>query len=60
MQPQMFEKGPRMKKQPVEEDSSADEDGNQLVCDMTGSNWESSPFPTIVDSGACASVMPTG
>ena len=26
---------------------------------MIGSNWESLPFQIIVDSGACASVMPT-
>lgn len=27
---------------------------------MNGASWESLPFPIIVDSGACASVMPTG
>ena len=26
---------------------------------MIGVKWESLPFPIIVDSGACASVMPT-
>ena len=56
---QMFEKGRRKRKQPVEDDSSDEEGGEQLVCNMNGSNWESLPFPIIVDSGACASVMPT-
>ena len=27
---------------------------------MNGSSWESLPFPVIVGSGACASVMPIG
>ena len=27
---------------------------------MTGHQWEQLPFPVIVDSGACASVMPIG
>ena len=27
---------------------------------MTGNGWESLPFPIVIDSGACASVMPTG
>ena len=26
---------------------------------MAGQSWESLPFPIIIDSGACASVMPT-
>ena len=59
---QMFEKGKRMARctRPVEEDSSDEEGGEQLACNMTGSNWEAFAFPIIVDSGACASVMPTG
>ena len=28
------------------------------VCNMTGSSWESLPYPIVVDSGASASVMP--
>ena len=30
-----------------------------MVCNMTGQTWENLPFPIIIDSGACASVMPT-
>ena len=30
------------------------------MCTMTGQRWESIPFPIIIDSGACASVMPSG
>ena len=57
----MFEKGRKAVKraQPVEEESSDEEFEDQLVCNMTGANWESLPYPIIVDSGACASVMPT-
>ena len=56
----MFEKGDgkKKKRRVVEEDSSDDEDDCQLVCNMTGMKWESFPFLIIVDSGACASVMP--
>ena len=28
------------------------------MCNMIGQHWEQLPFPIIVDSGACASVMP--
>ena len=42
------------------EDEDSDGDGEQLVCSMTGRQWESLPFPIIVDSGACTSVMPSG
>ena len=41
------------------EDDESDEEEEQLVCTMTGQNWESLPFPVIIDSGACASVMPS-
>ena len=34
-------------------------DPDHMVCNMTGQGWEKLPFPVIVDSGACASVMPT-
>lgn len=57
---QMFEKGTRKTRQPVCDDYSDEEDAEQFVCNMTGSCWESLPFPIIVDSGACASVMSTG
>ena len=29
-----------------------------MVCNMTGAHREELPFPVIIDSGACASVMP--
>ena len=35
-----------------------DDENEQLVCSMSGQTWESLPFPIIIDSGACASVMP--
>ena len=56
----MFEKGDKNKrsKRVIEEDSGDDEGDSHLVCNMTGVKWESFPFPIIVDSGACASVMP--
>lgn len=57
---QVFEQGRRKKRQPIEEESSDEEDGEQLVCNMSVSQWESLVFPILVDSGACASVMPTG
>ena len=48
--------------QPILEDDEPDEEhenGDQLVCNMVGDNWESQPYPIIIDSSACASVMPT-
>ena len=39
---------------------SSGEENEQMACNVTGQNWESLPFPIIVDSGTCASVMPTG
>ena len=59
---QTFEKGKRRARRapPIEEESSDEEGGEQLVSNMTGSNWEALPFLMIVDSGACVSVMPTG
>ena len=53
---QMFEKGKKTtRNRRVVEDLSSDEQSvNQLVCNMIGANWESSPFPIIVDSrGMC-------
>ena len=29
-----------------------------MMCNMTGDNWEQLPYPIIIDSGACTSVMP--
>ena len=46
--------------QPIEpDDEESDEESAQLVCSMTGRQWESLPFPIVIDSGACASVLPT-
>ena len=42
------------------EDDDSDEEEEQLMCSMTGQSWESLPFPITIDSGACASVMPSG
>lgn len=40
--------------------SEEDEDEPEsMMCQMTGENWEQLPFPIIIDSGACTSVMPT-
>ena len=35
------------------------EGDDELICNMTVQSWESLPFLIIIDSGACASVMPT-
>ena len=43
----------------AQEDDESDEEPGHLVCNMTGQRWERLPFPIIIDSGACASVMPT-
>lgn len=43
----------------MEEDSDSEDGADEMVCNMTGDVWESLPFPIIIDSGACASVMPT-
>ena len=57
----MFEKckKQRRNRRREEEESSDDEEDSRLVCNMIGEQWESMPFPVIVDSGACASVMPS-
>ena len=49
------------KTQPLFDEGSdeEDEDDDQLICNMVGDTWESLPYPIIIDSGACASVMPT-
>ena len=44
---------------PRAEDDEDHEERENLVCHMTGEQWESLPFPIIIDSGACTSVMPT-
>ena len=40
------------------DDHGSEGDDDELICNMTGQAWESFPFPIIIDSGACASVMP--
>ena len=42
------------------EDEDSDAEEEHLICSTTGRKWESLPFPVIIDSGACASVMPSG
>ena len=49
----------RRKKIYQDEDEDTEEEQDQMVCNMNGQSWESLPFPIIIDSGACASVMPT-
>ena len=52
--------GPKRQPRRQEVNDSDDEDGMEtIVCNMTGDNWERLLFPTIIDSGACVSVMPT-
>ena len=41
------------------DDGESESEEEQLVCNMIGDRWGSLPFPVIIDSGACASVMPT-
>ena len=55
-------RGMKVKKQrpPVDyDDEEIDDENDQFVCSMTGQKWESLPFPNVIDSGACASVMPS-
>ena len=49
----------RSRRRQRREDLDTDDESEELVCNMTGESWESFPFPIIIDSGACASVMPT-
>ena len=59
----MFEKGVRsrgmQRKVPEDSEDEGETNTSQFVCNMTGQQWEQLPFPVIIDSGACASVMPT-
>lgn len=41
------------------DEDESEEEVEQMVCNMIGQEWEKLPFPMIIDSGACASVMPT-
>ena len=45
----------------LSDDDSEDEDAEEerRICNMSGDHWESLPYPIIIDSGACASVIPT-
>ena len=44
---------------PESEEEGSEEEEGQHVCSMTGRQWEPLPFPIVIDSGACASVLPT-
>ena len=58
----MLEKGNKRRKvrRPIEDESSDEEEQCQLACNMTGDKREFLPYPIIIDSGACASVVPIG
>lgn len=43
----------------VTDDEHSDGEGERLACSMTGRRWEPLPFPIVIDSGACAFVLPT-
>lgn len=44
-----------------QDSDECDEVGSEnLICTMRGNNWEASPYPIIVDSGASASTLPKG
>ena len=50
------------REKPILNDDDSDEessDEEEMVCNMVGDCWESFPYPIIIDSGACASVIPT-
>ena len=49
----------RNQREVADSDDESESEGDQLVCNMTGERWEELPFLVIIDSGACASVMPT-
>ena len=41
------------------DDENSEEEEEQLICGMSGRQWECLPYPIVIDSGACASVIPT-
>ena len=49
------------RRKPMEDsdDEGSDDEQEQFMCSMTGRQWEQLPFPIVIDSGACASVLPT-
>ena len=51
----------RRKRKQIEEsdDEFSDEEEEQLVCNMTGRPWEALPYRIVIDSGVCASVLPS-
>ena len=49
----------RQKRVADSDDESTDGEEEQLACSMTGGKWEPLPYPIVIDSGACASVIPT-
>ena len=42
-----------------EDDYTDEEEEERLVCSMSGRQWEALPYPIVIDSGACASVLPS-
>ena len=40
-------------------DDDSEVEDEQLVCNTTGERWDDLQCPVIIDSGACAPVMPT-
>ena len=48
----------RPRKKILESDDEDSDEEEQLVCSMSGRQWEALPFPMVIDSGACASVLP--
>ena len=49
----------KQNKQKHEEVSDKGHGNESMVCNMIGEVWESLLFPITIDSGACASVMPS-
>lgn len=56
--PQGQTRAGQMRARSIDEDES-EEKSEQIVCNMAGQEWETLPFPIIINSGACACVMPT-
>ena len=42
-----------------DQDEDSDNKDDETACNMTGESLEQLPFPVIINSGACISVMPT-
>lgn len=42
-----------------DDDEESEGDNEQLICSMSGKQWESLTYRIFIDPGACASVLPT-